>query len=53
MLDGIDLIRLDENGLIIEFRVLARPGPTINELKGYMSRMAGPMFVKWKKTGKL
>jgi hypothetical protein len=47
-LDGIDLVKLDENGLIVEFRVLGRPPNAVSELKSEMMKRAGPKLVALK-----
>jgi hypothetical protein len=47
-LDGIDLVKLDENGQIVEFRVLGRPPNAISELKNQMMAKAGPKLVALK-----
>lgn len=47
-IDGIDLVKLDENGQIIEFRVLARPPNAVTELKSEMMKKAGPRLVALK-----
>lgn len=40
--NGIDLVKLDENGKIIDFMVLARPPNGVAELKKEMMKRAGP-----------
>jgi hypothetical protein len=47
-LDGIDLVKLDENGQIVEFRVLGRPPNAVSELKSEMMKKAGPKLVALK-----
>lgn len=47
-LDGMDLVKLDENGQIIEFRVLGRPPNAVSELKSEMMKKAGPKLVALK-----
>ncbi len=45
IIEGIDLVKLDENGKIIEFSVLARPPSAVAELKNQMMKKAGPKLV--------
>ena len=47
-MEGIDLVRLDEEGKIIEFSVLARPPSAVTELKNQMMRKATPGLLKLK-----
>ena len=47
-IDGIDLVKLDENGRIIEFRVLARPPNGVVELKNAMMAKVAPRLAKLK-----
>ena len=52
-MDGIDLLKLNDKCLVSEFRVLARPIEAIAELKKFMQKNAGPMFIEAKKRGML
>jgi hypothetical protein len=47
-LDGIDLVKLNESGQIVQFRVLGRPPNAISELKKQMMAKAGPKLVALK-----
>ena len=47
-INGIDLVKLDENGQIIEFMVLARPPNGVAELKKEMMKRAGPKLAMLK-----
>lgn len=47
-LNGIDLVKLDENGKIREFSVLGRPPNAIQELKNQMMLVATPKLVALK-----
>lgn len=39
---GIDLVKLDEDGNIVDFTVLARPPNAVTELKNEMMKRVGP-----------
>jgi hypothetical protein len=45
---GIDLVKLDEDGMIIDFAVLARPPSAVAELKTQMMKKATPGLIKMK-----
>lgn len=47
-LDGIDMVRLDEDGRIIEFTVLARPPNAVAALKDEMMRRVPPRLAALK-----
>jgi len=37
-INGVDILRFDEEGRIVDFKVMIRPGKAIEKVKGYMSR---------------
>ena len=44
VVDGVDLVKLNDKGEIVEFRVLARPPNAVEALKAtMMRRVPGPM----------
>ena len=47
-IDGIDLVKLDEHGQIVEFRVLARPPNAVAELKKEMMQRVPSKLVALK-----
>lgn len=48
IIHGIDLVKLDENGKICEFSVLARPPSAVEELKNQMMIVATPKLIALK-----
>lgn len=48
LIHGIDLVKLDEDGKIIDFAVLARPPSAVAELKSQMMKKATPGLIKMK-----
>jgi hypothetical protein len=47
-IDGIDLVKLNQQGQIVDFTVLARPPNGVSELKSEMMKKAGPKIAALK-----
>lgn len=48
LLEGIDLVKLDDAGMIVDFAVLARPPNAVTSLKDAMMMKAGPKLAALK-----
>ncbi len=48
-LKGIDMIRFDEAGRMVEFEVMVRPATGLQALGAEMARRMGPILAAWKK----
>jgi hypothetical protein len=48
-LKGIDMIRFDEAGRMVEFEVMVRPATALQALGAEMARRMAPILAAWKK----
>ncbi|GMH61756.1 hypothetical protein TL16_g10143 [Triparma laevis f. inornata] len=48
VVNGVDLVSLDEEGKIVEFKVLARPPNAVSKLKDAMMKKVPPRLAKLK-----